>query len=455
MRVNRLDVRAMPIKSQSKRKIKGETRPSKTREEASHESICFLRSLFLLFSTVFVLSLPVIVSYLAEDVNVSCSFLLPLFVWGGATLVSLLLMRGIRFNGDTTLFWCTSLLLGLGTAVQYRLGTWATEWHLVYTYLPYFVGIVGALCAILCLDAKRIEQLLPKMKWIFWLLAIVPLVALLAFGRRYRGGIFLPGNINPSELTKVFLVLFTAGWLPKHLEGLSRAYYGLSLPPMKTLISLGIGWGIPLAIVVLVGDFGMILILSLTLMILLATATRRWGWFFVGTLMTAFAGFVVQFLSAHTRTRFMIWLDPFKDPDGKGYQIGQSLCAQYAGKLFGTGVGNGHPEYVPIVESDFVYAVLAEEWGLVGCGLLLMLYMLWLQRIASPKCTSVVNQMLAWSIAALLGTQVFLNIAGITKALPMTGITLPFFSLGGSSLIAVLFLLGIALANTKTKSDSA
>ncbi len=443
----------MPVKSHSQKKIKDQSRGGKTQGGASYYSPLFLRSVLLLFSTVFVLSLPVITSFVAEDVNASLAFLLPYFVWGGGTLLFVLLMRCIRFNGDYPLFWCTMLLLGLGTAVQYRLGTWATEWHLVYAYIPYFVGIVGALFAVLCLDAKRLEVLLPKLKWLFWFLAIVPLVALLVFGRRYRGGIFLPGNINPSELTKVFLVLFTAGWLPAHLEGLSRTVYGIPFPPIKTLVALGIGWGVPLAIVVLVGDFGMILILCLTLMILLATATRRWGWFFVGTLMTAFAGFVVQFLSAHTRTRFMIWLDPFKDPDGKGYQIGQSLCAQYAGKLFGTGIGSGHPEYVPIVESDFVYAAIAEEWGLVGCALLLMLYTLWLQRIASPKCIRPINQILAWSITALLGTQVFLNIAGITKALPMTGITLPLFSLGGSSLIAVLFLLGIALANTKTGSN--
>jgi cell division protein FtsW (lipid II flippase) len=310
--------------------------------------------------------------------------------------------------------------------------------------LPYAIGVILFLGTLRCANEKRLVTLLSRLKWGFWLLAILPMIALLLFGQRYRGGIFLPGNINPSEFTKVFLILFTAAWLPSHLQGLSRTLLGIPFPPLKDILALAFAWGLPLCVALFVGDFGMILILSLTLMAILTAMTRRWGWLLVGSALAGGAGWILQHFSAHTAVRFQIWRDPFADPLGKGYQIGQSLCAQYAGNLWGTGINAGMPEQIPIVESDFVYAAIAEEWGLVGCALLLLLYTLWLQRIAATSSAQPIIQTLSKGIAILLGVQIFLNIAGVTKALPMTGITLPLLSLGGFSLIATLFLAGIA-----------
>lgn len=403
----------------------------------------------LLLFTIFAAFLPLFAPHFASDTGASTGFLMPLLFWGSAYLGLAWIQRAKDFQGDSVLIQLTLLLLGLGTAVQFRLGTWATEWSLWRTYLPYAIGVGMLLITVKSFNISRLSLTTSRFTWCFWILAILPLVALLLFGRKYRGGIFLPGNINPSELTKVFLLLFSAGWLPKHIKGLSRTLMGLPFPPLKECLLLGIAWGIPLFITIIIGDFGMVLILSITLMVLLTAVTRRWGWLIFGTALTALAGWVVQKVSIHTHVRFSIWLDPFADPAGKGYQIGQSLCAQYAGNLWGTGVAQGRPEQIPIVESDFVYAAIAEEWGLVGCGLLLLLYVLWLQRIAAVTSKSPVSQTLSKGIAALLGVQIFLNIAGVTKALPMTGITLPFFSLGGFSLIAVLFLSGLAISNTK------
>lgn len=404
--------------------------------------------LLLTFATVILAALPSLLPHV-DSTQTSAAQLMPFLIWGGSILLSALLLKSFRFNGDWTLFWITALLLGLGTTLQHRLGTTATDWTLWLSYVPYFLGLSGLLFLSLTLNPKRLQALLPSTRWLLWCLALIPLAALLLFGRRYRGGIFLPGNINPSELTKAFLILFTAGWLPKILNTLSNTLCGLPFPPLKTLLALAFAWGIPLAIVASIGDFGMILILCLTLVILLTAITRKYGWLLLGAGAMFLAGLSLQLFSSHTRTRLEIWLDPFKDPDGKGYQMGQSLCAQYAGQLFGTGIAKGHPEYIPIVESDFIYAAIAEEWGLVGCALLLCLYLLWFQRMSATSNTSPVNQTLALGIAALLGSQTLLNIAGITKALPMTGIPLPLLSLGGSSLIATLLLVGIALANTK------
>lgn len=399
--------------------------------------------------TILAAFLPLFAPHLITDTGASTGFLMPLLFWGSACLGFKWMCSRGSFQGDKTLIHLTLLLLGLGTAVQFRLGTWATDWSLWKTYLPYAIGVGILLFSAHTFNEHRLISITTRLSWCFWGLAILPMVALLLFGHRYRGGIFLPGNINPSELTKVFLILFSAGWLPKHIEGLSRTVMGLPIPHLKDLLALAFAWGIPLIIAIVVGDFGMVLILSMTFMVLLSAVTHRWGWLVFGTALTAGAGWFLQKISAHTHVRFSIWLDPFADPAGKGYQIGQSLCAQYAGNIWGTGIAQGHPEQIPIVESDFVYAAIAEEWGLIGCALLLLLYTLWLQRIAASTSNNVTSQTLAKGIAALLGVQIFLNIAGVTKALPMTGITLPFFSLGGFSLMAVLFLSGLAIANKK------
>lgn len=431
----------------TKKREKKSTRSKKTSAGPASSTGAFAGALILF--TVCAACFPLFAPHLISDTGASTGFLMPLLFWGSAVLGLAWIRRQKDFQGDTTLIHLTVLLLGLGTAVQFRLGTWATEWSLWRTYLPYAVGVGALLFTAKYFNESRLATTTSRLTWIFWGLAIIPLIALLLFGEKYRGGTFLPGKINPSELTKVFLILFSASWLPKHLTGLSRTLLGLPMPPLKELLLLGFTWGVPLLLTILVGDFGMVLILSITLMVLLTAMTHRWGWLIFGSLFTCGAGWLVQNFSAHTHVRFSIWLDPFADPDGKGYQIGQSLCAQYAGNLWGTGIAQGHPTQIPIVESDFVYAAIAEEWGLVGCGLLLLIYSLWLHCIASTTSKNLLSQTLSKGIAALLGVQILLNIAGVTKALPMTGITLPFFSLGGFSLMAVLFLSGLAIANTK------
>lgn len=377
------------------------------------------------------------------------TILIPLLCWGTAFFgLTYIQKKQLPYEAHA-LVGLTLLLLGIGIAVQIRLGFLGVSNFNWRPYLPYAIGIFFLLIISATCDAQRCATLIKQHYYLFWILSLIPMIALLLFGVRYRGGIFLPGKINPTEFTKVFLVLFSAGWIPRHLDDLSQTIMGFPRPPLRTFISLSVAWGIPLILAILVGDLGMVLILSITLVILLTSITHRWGWFIFGIMLTILTGFLIQHISTHTRIRFNLWLDPFSDPSGKGYQIGQSLCAQYAGNLWGTGIAQGHPEYVPIVESDFVYAAIAEEWGLFGCTLLLLFYAMWLHRVSAISSKIQEITILAKGLAALIGTQIFLNVAGVTKALPMTGITLPFCSLGGSSLIAILMLSGIAIAITK------
>ena len=401
--------------------------------------------------TVGAAAFPVAATRLMNDASVTGAFFAPLVLWLGAATLAFWWARPAVYRGDRAFLALTMLLLGLGVTVQLRLGTWEESWHAWRAYAPLLAGVAGFLLGERFLSPGALARWLPRLRWFLWLGALGVLGALFLFGRTYRGGTFLPGQINPTELAKLFLVAFAAAWLPTRAEGLSRTVFGLPFPPLRDAAALAFVWGVPLLGAVAVRDLGLALILCLTLVLMLTALTRRPGWLALGLGAAALAGWAVRLASAHTRARFDVWLDPFRDPLGKGWQIGQSLCAQYAGGLWGAGLGEGTPRAVPIVSSDFVYAALAEEWGLAGCALLLALYWLWVTRAARSASASPdpTLRLLGAGVAALLGVQILLNVGGVTKALPMTGITLPLLSQGGFSLLTVLLLCGIIAALSK------
>ncbi len=405
----------------------------------------------LLSGMIAVALFPVAARRMVNDLTAPAAFFAPMVLWWAATFLALWWSRRKIYTGDRGFIVLTCLLLGLGMVMQLRLGTWEESWTAVRAYAPLIVGLGGFLFCLRWVSATTLAAWLPRLRWLLWGGAMMTFAVLLAFGRSYRGGMFLPGQINPTELVKLFLVLFAASWLPTRAEGLSRTFCGLPVPPLGDIVALGVVWGLPLVGAVLVKDLGLVLILCLTLVLMLTALTRKVGWLFLGCLLAVGAGWAVQQLSAHAAVRFNVWQVPFEDPLGSGWQMGQSLCAQYAGGLWGMGVGEGLPHLVPIVTSDFIYAALAEEWGLIGCALLLVLFWCWLMRILrrSTRIADEPLRLLGAGIAAVLGVQILLNIGGVTKALPMTGITLPLFSQGGFSLLTVLLLCGLVAALTK------
>lgn len=405
----------------------------------------------LTFLTVGVAAFPIVVSRVMNDPTATGALFLPLFLWAGFTIAAFFFTRPERYTGDRAFVILTLILLGLGITLQLRLNTWVESWSAWRAYAPLLAGMGSFLFALIALPPRLLVAGVDKLKWLLWLAVPAIIGVLFLFGRSYRGGTFLPGQMNPTELVKLFLVCFSAAWLPLHKEGLSRTVCGIPCPPLRDLIALAILWGVPLVGGIAVRDLGLVLILSLTLVVMLTVLTKRLGWLIFGLLGAGVAGWGVRLLSAHTRRRFDVWLDPFQDPTGSGWQIGQSLCAQHAGGLWGVGLGEGTPGAVPIVSSDFIYAAIAEEWGLVGCACILFLFWLWLIRAARAGALSdnPVVQLLGTGFAAVLGVQIVLNIGGVTKALPMTGITLPLFSQGGFSLLTVLLMCGmIAVLST-------
>ena len=414
-------------------------------------SIGILRPLLCL-ATVLAAGWPVLSVLFRGIADVGTSFddarIAPLLLWLGTGLLACLLCRGRGFRGDGSFVLLTWLLCGLGIVLQMRLGTWCDDFGNVKTYLPLTAGLLLFLFFLRGVPRHLFEMLLPKIGLLCWLAALGVLGVLFFFGHSYRGGMFLPGQINPTELVKILLVAAGASLLPKYEEGLSRTVLGIPVPPLRDVLPLAVVWGVPLLGAVAVRDLGLVLILCLTFMLMLTALTRRLGWTVFGLAAAGAAGWAIRLVSAHSRARFDVWLNPFADPLNKGWQIGQSLCAQYAGGLWGTGTAEGMPGAVPIVSSDFVWAAIAEEWGLVGCFLLLAIYLVWIshaaQSASDSECSAV--RLFGFGCGALLGVQILLNIGGVTKALPMTGITLPLMSQGGFSLLSTLLLCGIVTA---------
>jgi len=384
---------------------------------------------------------------LANAPRIDPAWLAPAGVYLGSLLVVWCWLALIRFRGDNALVTAFFLLTGLGILVQTRMGNGPQQWNEVAVWVPYGLGVAAFLLCVTGFKSGRIDGL-RLLQAVAWLGAVAVLAGMLVVGRRYRGGVYLAGNINPTECVKPLLALFLAGYLVRRQNAFSETQAGIPMPPWGTLLGLGILWGIPMVLVFLLKDFGLMALLNGMLVIMLFAVSRRTGWLAVGVAAVMAAGFAVQLVSAHVRVRFDVWQNPFADPTGKGWQVLQGLSAMYSGGLWGAGIGSGTPQAVPIVTSDFVYAALAEEIGAVGCFALLLVYTavcLRGLRAAGAARTPFVC-LFAVGLTASFALQTLLNIGGVVKAIPMTGITLPLISHGGSSLVITLLAAGLLAA---------
>ena len=189
------------------------------------------------------------------------------------------------------------------------------------------------------------------------------------------------------------------------------------------------------------------------LMTYMATGSKTYV--FLALMFIGLAAGVSYLAFGHVRVRFDIWLDPWQDPNGMAYQVVQSLFSFGTGGVWGTGFGFGHPGFIPEVHTDFIYAAIGEEWGLIGSLAVLFCYVLLSFRGISLalQCEGEKELLLAAGCSMLLLLQAFVIIAGVTKFLPLTGITLPFVSYGGSSLVSGFMELGILLALSRGRQE--
>lgn len=364
----------------------------------------------------------------------------------------------IRFKApyaDPVILPIVSALNGLGLAMIFRLdqtdmagvgglGARQLQWMTVGVVL--FI-----LLLVLLPDHRRLQSFTYTSGLGAIVLLLLPLVP--GLGTNIRGAriwIQVGGfSFQPGEVAKVMLVVFFAGYLVLHRDALAlagRRFLGIDLPRGRDLGPIVLMWGI--AMVVLVGqrDLGSSLLFFGLFVVMLYVATERPGWLFVGGGMFLIGAYAAFLNFAHVQTRVDGWLDPFSDTDRFG-QIVQSMYGMAWGGLLGRGLGEGDPDRVPFAYSDFIMGAMGEELGLTGFMAIILLYGLLVERALRTAlvCRDNFGKLLASGLGVVLALQVFVVVGGVTKLIPLTGLTTPFMSYGGSSLVANWVVVALLL----------
>jgi len=259
--------------------------------------------------------------------------------------------------------------------------------------------------------------------------------------------------LQPAEILKLLLVVFLASYLADRRGVLFETIPGnrIHYPPRREalvyFLPMLVMWGFSAVLLISQQDLGMSTLFFAVFVIMLYLASGRWEYVAAGLVLLALGAVLGYFLFDVVRLRIEAWWNPWLDPTGRSYQIVQSLIAFGAGGVFGAGPGLGAPGIIPVAHSDFIFASLAEEWGLAGAlagvALIGVLVLRGLRIAADTGGTF--GQLLAGGLAAVLGVQAFLIMGGVIKLTPLTGVTLPFLSYGGSSLVANFILVGLLL----------
>ncbi|GAB4109464.1 MAG: FtsW/RodA/SpoVE family cell cycle protein [Roseiflexaceae bacterium] len=261
-----------------------------------------------------------------------------------------------------------------------------------------------------------------------------------------------PILFQPSELLKIILVFFLASYLNEHRELVSRGYRlgPLILPPLPYLIPLGGMWGIAMGLIIFQRDLGAALLLFGVFLAMLYVATNN-GWY-VGAGLFAFGigSYVLYNVVAIVKTRVSIWLDPWATAQGSGYQIIQSIFSLASGGLLGSGLGRGYPTIVPAAHTDYVFTAIGEELGLFGTLGVLIAYILLIFRgyviaLRIQGRFRGFEQLIVIGLTTIFALQTFIIVGGNLRIIPLTGITLPFVSYGGSSVLINFAMIGLLL----------
>jgi cell division protein FtsW (lipid II flippase) len=229
----------------------------------------------------------------------------------------------------------------------------------------------------------------------------------------------------------------------------------LQLPPLRFIAPLICIWGMAVLMFVVEKDLGSALLFFGMALLMTYMATGSKSYVFLALAFMAVAAVASYAMFGHVRVRFDIWLDPWQDPNGMAYQVVQSLFALGTGGIWGTGFGYGHPGFIPEVHTDFIFSAIVEEMGLTAGIMLIACYVLlfWRGIRASLRQKNASEALLMAGCSTLIILQMFIIIAGVTKFLHLTGITLPFVSYGGSSMVSSFILLALLLALTKEQGN--
>ena len=370
-------------------------------------------------------------------------------VVGLSYLLAHLLTTRLAPGADPVLLPVAAVLAGVGYAMISRLDPGLAEeqfgWlmlglalfaatllivrdHRVLDAYTYTIGLVGILCLLLPIAPGLGRTINGARLWI-------------------RLG---PLTFQPSEIGKVLIVIFLAGYLNAKKELLAvatRRVGPVRLPEPRYLGPLLVAWGISLAVLFMEKDLGSSLLFFGIFVVMLWAATARGAYLALG-LVLFIAGALIGYAAfGHVQNRVTVWLHALEPRyvHGDGYQIAQGEFAMATGGIAGTGLGQGHPGLIPFVSTDFIFAAVGEELGLFGTTALLLLYVVLIGRglRAAVAREDGFSKLLATGLTSALALQTFIIVGGVTRLIPLTGITLPFVSYGGSSLVANFVLLAL------------
>lgn len=365
----------------------------------------------------------------------------------GLFLAAHVVIRAVLPNADPTFLPIAGVLTATGLTLIYRIdpdlafrqGLWVVVGVALFAVLVWFVR-----------DHRRLDDYK-------YTLAVVGIGLLALPGvpglRTTVNGASLwvhvgPIIFQPGEFAKVLLVVFLAGYLRDNRELLS-----MGIPAVKHVGPLLLVWGGAMLVLFETNDLGGGLLYFAIFLAMLYVATARWLYVAVGGLLFAIGAYGLYHVVPHVHQRITIWLHPWNDPFGSSYQLVQSIYAISGGGLFGQGLGQGvllSPQggtYIPYLETDFIYAAISQELGLAGAAGVVLLYLVFVYRgfRVAMLADDGFSKLLATGLTATLAIQAFIIIGGVSGLIPLTGITLPFVSYGGSSIVANFLLLGLLL----------
>src|SRR5665647_901619 len=349
-----------------------------------------------------------------------------------------IVMRVFVPGADGLLLPIAAALTFLGLVMIYRLDSKLAADQLIWI-------AVAAACFILVVVFLRKYESLSQYKYILGLTAVALLLSAMFVGKEVNGArLWLqigPLHFQPSELAKVLLVIFLAAFFAEKHELLTVSTHrvlGVPVPELKYFIPLLLMWGVSVAIMIFQKDLGSSLLFFGIFVCMVYAATSRKGYVVVGLALFALGAYLCYLSFSHVQLRFTTWLHPFNPTtiQNKSYQISQSLFALSSGGAAGSGLGLGHPNFIPSVTTDFIFSAVGEELGLLGASSVVLMYVLMVARGIKVALShrDDFGKLLAVGLVSIIAIQSFLIMGGVTRLIPLTGITLPFVSYGGSSL---------------------
>jgi cell division protein FtsW (lipid II flippase) len=366
--------------------------------------------------------------------------------------VLLVLHLAVRFllpRADPLLLPIAAGLTCLGVVMIYRLDS-----SLAFDQLLWLA--VAAAAFVLVVVFLRNYEVLSRYKYTLGLIALVLLASTMIVGKEVNGArLWLqigPMSFQPSEIAKILIVVFLAAFFAEKHELLSistHKVFGVPVPELKYFVPLLLMWGFSVLLMIYQKDLGSSLLFFGIFVSMLYVSTARKSYVLVGAALFILGAYLCYLAFAHVEVRVVTWLNPFnpRTIERSSYQISQSLFALSSGGLSGTGLGLGHPTFIPSVATDFIFSAIGEELGLIGAVSVVLMYVLFVARgiRVALRAPEDFGKLLSVGLISIIALQSFIIMGGVTRLIPLTGITMPFISYGGSSLLANFILLGLLL----------